>query len=99
MPKHFTHTDFEKHVNQMFRTAIEEISIDLELIECGRIETAQPITGDMREPFSLVFRGPMQPVLNQRVFRLEHAEMGQLDVFLVPIGPDNEGMRYEAVFT
>jgi len=25
--------------------------------------------------------------------------MGDLDLFLVPIGPDGEGMRYEAIFT
>jgi hypothetical protein len=47
----------------------------------------------------LLFRGPRTPVLPQRIYRLEHAVMGPLEIFLVPIGPDAEGMRYQAVFT
>ena len=30
---------------------------------------------------------------------LGHAELGSLGIFLVPVGPDAEGMRYEAIFT
>jgi hypothetical protein len=33
--------------------------------------------------------------LPQRIFRLEHAELGAFELFLVPIGPG----EYEAVFT
>jgi uncharacterized protein DUF6916 len=33
-----------------------------------------------------------------RIHRVEHEELGALDVFLVPIGPDQAGMCYEAVF-
>lgn len=52
-----------------------------------------------RDPYSLVFRGPPAPVLPQRIYHLRHERMGDLELFLVPIGPDGEGMRYEAVFT
>lgn len=52
-----------------------------------------------RDPYSLVFHGPAQPVLPQRIYRLRQEQMGDLDLFLVPIGPDGEGMRYEAIFT
>jgi hypothetical protein len=48
-----------------------------------------------RAPFSLVFRGGPTPPLPQRIHRVEHAELGALEIFLVPVGPD----RYEAVFT
>lgn len=51
-----------------------------------------------RRPFSLLFRGPAAPRLEQGTFRLEHAALGALDVFLVPMEPDAEGPRYEAVF-
>jgi hypothetical protein len=30
---------------------------------------------------------------------MEHAAIGTFELFLVPIGPDREGMRYEAIFT
>jgi hypothetical protein len=50
------------------------------------------------ENFSLLFRGPMAPVLPQRIYRLDHNSLGRLEIFLVPLGPDGEGMQYEAVF-
>jgi hypothetical protein len=55
--------------------------------------------GDSRTQFSLVFRGGPDPPLRQRVYRVEHDRFGQLDLFLVPLGPDEAGQRYEAVFT
>ena len=54
--------------------------------------------GQQRRQFSLVFRGPAGPVLPQDTYRLDHDELGELDLFLVPIGPDAAGMRYEAAF-
>lgn len=54
--------------------------------------------GEERRQFSLVFHGPAEPVLPQSIHRLEHAELGELHLFLVPLGPAGERMRYEAVF-
>ena len=55
--------------------------------------------GRSRPQFSLVFRGGPDPPLPQRIYRLEHDELGALELFLVPLGPDDVGQRYEAVFT
>jgi hypothetical protein len=55
--------------------------------------------GPSRTQFALVFRGGPDPPLRQRIYRLEHDELGALDLFLVPLGPDELGQRYEAVFT
>ena len=52
-----------------------------------------------REQFALHFRGPSAPVLAQRIYRLEHPDLGALEIFLVPIQRDAGGMTYEAVFT
>lgn len=52
-----------------------------------------------REQFSLHFRGPATPALVQQTYHLEHAQLGALDIFLVPIRRDATGMMYEAVFT
>ena len=90
-----TAADFRPHTGTMFRLADE--SVDCELIEVtGQEASAHPGT---RAPFSVVLRGPPQPMLDQQIRRLEHDEMGVLELFLVPIGPDNAGMLYEAVFT
>ena len=51
------------------------------------------------EPFSLELVGPVTPVLPQSIYALEHAELGRLDLFVVPLGPDREGsMVYEVAF-
>ena len=52
----------------------------------------------MRPPFSLVFLGKDPRVLPQRLYRLEHEELGTLTIFLVPVGKDAEGVLYQAVF-
>ena len=51
------------------------------------------------DPFTLEFLGPRAPILAQQIHRLEHQQLGTLDIFLVPIAEDvSGGIRYEAVF-
>jgi hypothetical protein len=51
------------------------------------------------DPFALEFGGPSQPVLEQRIYRLAHPSLGELEIFLVPVGIDPAGgLLYEAVF-
>ena len=54
-----------------------------------------------RQPFSLLFAGPPAPApaLPQRTYRLAHARMPELALFLVPIGADAAGLRYQAIFS
>ena len=87
-----TAEDFRPHVGGGFRLADEPV--EWELIEVtAQKGSAQP---GSRASFSVVFRGPRQPVLDQRIRRLEHDTMGVLELFLVPVGPDDAGMLYEA---
>jgi hypothetical protein len=51
-----------------------------------------------RQPFSLLFRGPAESVLPQATYPLQHAQLGTLAIFLVPISRGADGVRYEAVF-
>ena len=59
---------------------------------------ATATTGAPREPFSLLFVGPADPLLPQATYLLTHPALGELPVFLVPVGQDADGVRYEAVF-
>lgn len=54
--------------------------------------------GIKREAYSLVFQGPQSSLLPQGIFSLAHTKMGSLEIFLVPIGRDADGVQYEAVF-
>ena len=89
--------DFLERVGESFRVTSDEAAIVLILVEAtdlSRPDAPRP----HRSPFSLIFRGPSTPSLRQRIWPLEHAALGRLDIFLVPIGSDASGMRYEAVF-
>jgi hypothetical protein len=88
--------DFAPLLNGRFRVEPDDPSaaFDAELIE-----VSEGGRGPSRTQFSLVFRGGGTPPLRQQVLRVEHDELGALEIFLVPLGPDEIGQRYEAVFT
>lgn len=50
-----------------------------------------------QERFSLLFHGPLQPFLPQQTYHMEHETLGELALFLVPVGQDETGFTYEAV--
>ena len=99
MTETLTRDDFSKRLNQKFRVTAGETTLECELVECRPILESREVEEGRREPFSVIFRGPMEPVMAQQTWHLENDEMGALEIFLVPIGPDQQGMRYEAVFT
>lgn len=95
-------TTFTGRVGELFRVAIDDATtLATRLIEVtpARGAEAGAMRAGRRTPFSLVFRSPPGALLPQRIYRLHHDGLGALDLFLVPIGPDEEGMRYEAVFS
>jgi hypothetical protein len=69
----------------------------IEVTEFGP-EPAEGARG-ARRPFSLIFCDPdATAYLPQSIYTVEHAAMGRMDIFLVPIGPGPCGMRYQAIF-
>lgn len=95
-----TVSEFAACLGSAFRVYSETgRGMELELIEATPLGPQSRGGGSAkREGFSLVFRGPAEPVLPQRIHAIEHATLGRMELFLVPIGPDARGMRYEAVF-
>ena len=85
---------FSGHLGNSFRIHPDVSStLHLELV------SATGLNEGSERPFSIVFRGPTDALLPQRIYRMEHEEIGAFDLFLVPIGPDEKGLRYEAIFT
>jgi hypothetical protein len=84
--------DFETLRGGRFRIAPDDSpAFEVELVEVTEI--AREPGG--RAPFSLVFQGGPNPPLPQRIYRVQHEGLGEMEIFLVPIASD----RYEAVFT
>ena len=91
--------DFSPWVNSEFRVATESGQMmALELVEATPLTASPNRPG--RQPFSLIFRGPKNRPLDQRIHDLEHDRLGRLGLFLVPIGPgaDGNGPYYQAIF-
>jgi len=96
MLQDLTPDSLEEHLGTPFRVRVEpERSLDLVLYQIARHEKHP---GPRIEPFSAFFRGPREVILPQAIYSLEHERLGALEIFLVPIGPDSQGMGYEAVF-
>lgn len=81
---------------------VEERTLALTLAEVRRSrgDTGRRMTTETsRSPFALTFVGPADVALAQHIYGLQHPEMGQLGIFLVPVGIDATGRLYEAVFS
>jgi len=62
------------------------------------IDLANGHSSPQQEQFSLRFRGDRNQVFPQRIYPMKHDSIGDFDLFLVPIGRDESGTFYEAVF-
>ena len=104
MPVVLERATFAERLGETFRTVLEPGNLlELELVEVEALGSAspgddQPRPSARQNPFSIVFRGPKDKTLAQGTFRMEHDAIGSFDLFLVPIGEDQDGRQYEAVF-
>lgn len=93
-----TEEEFRQHLNTPFRLQVNAPKpIDLTLVGVeSRPSDATEEQG--MERFSVVFLGSPEFLLPQNTYRLVHPEMGEFDIFLVAIGKETDGYRYEAVY-
>lgn len=93
-----TEAEFTKNLNTNFRIELDATKpIDLKLVEVTPRPSGPHEEAGM-ERFSAVFSGPLDVLLPQQTYRIVHPEMGEFDVFLVAIGQEADGFRYEAVY-
>jgi hypothetical protein len=94
-----TKSTFENTHNQEFTIQFDsQTSVVARLIEIKSINSHVLKTGQ-NEPFSLVLETPGDTVYEQNTYMMQNKELGELTLFLVPIGADKKGVRYEAIFT
>ena len=88
---------FESLRGQAFELSAPGGALALTLAEVRRLGEALRPGG----AFSLLFVAKDAHHLPQAIYPLNHPELGQVDIFLVPIGPvpGGGGFGYEAVFT
>lgn len=95
MLEHLTRESLSAQLNTKFRLSPEpEKPVEIELVE---IQAGDDVAGQT-ERFSALFRGPLDYFLPQRTYRMEHEQLGDFELFIVPIRKDDAGFYYEAIF-
>ena len=91
-----THEAWARLVGDLFTVRLDDGSVlTLEL------SSAERAAGENRADgaYSVVFTGPLDVALPQRTWPVAHPEIGEHDIFLVPVNRATDGYEYEAVFT
>jgi hypothetical protein len=85
---------FDDRVGETFGAAPTHSGepLDLVLRSCDE----SPHARADQPAFSLTFHGPGER-REQQIFKLDHAELGEFELFLVPIAQLEGGIAYEAV--
>lgn len=68
--------------------------------EVTEVSTLKNFANSNTEPFSFTLRTEQKnEYFPQAIYPIEHPTKGDLAVFMVPIGFDAEGMKYEIIFS
>ncbi len=90
--------DFARAADAEFDVFVGDTTMPMTLIA---IEPLPPQPGISREAFSLIFKSASALVLPQRIYPMRNRALAgaqKVEVFIVPIGRDADGVRYQAVF-
>ena len=88
---------FAGHVREIFAVSMGETSLDMTLMEARR-RPPRVVAGIRAEPFTLYFKCASPIVLPQKIYSFKNAGTGSVDIFIVPVGRERDGIVYEAVF-
>ena len=101
MLEELTRSMFAERIGEAFRIQFESGEpLIAELIEVGvRENPAEAKAASLRsESFSLLFRVPVDAPRQQGTCQIEHDAIGAFNLFLVPVGQDDAGLHFEAIF-
>ncbi|MBI3443928.1 MAG: hypothetical protein HY055_00805 [Magnetospirillum sp.] len=95
MSANLTVETFLPHVDQAFAAQFSdgELSMTLTL---AQLLKGGPSPASIRPPFELRFTCPVH--LRQQTYLLRHEQLGEQEIFLVPVAQEGETFVYQAVF-
>jgi hypothetical protein len=95
MTQELRREDFELFIGQRMLARIDAETFELEVGAVAPIANPSP---RQHPPFALTMLDRSRRPVRQGIYRLTHPSLGEIDIFLVPIGPKDGAMRFEAVF-
>ena len=92
-----TRDDFVAHLGTIFTLqGAEGTTMPLTLVEAEPARGGATVAG--RAPFALLFRSDVQHAVPQGLYRLDHPDMGTLEIGFGPVARTAGGVEYEAIF-
>ena len=90
-----SYADFSGREGEAFSIAAPAGAVSLVL------ESVEPLPSPAREggAFRLTFRGPGSPALEQATYAFAAQDSEPIDIFIVPVGRNEAGTAYEAIFS
>jgi hypothetical protein len=97
MSQDFDHTTFEQHLHVIFsvQTAAGPVDVELDEVE---VHPQGVVPGSTRQPFTLIFLGPKDGLLPEGLHKLSHDDLGEFDLYLIPILSAGERQAYQSIF-
>ena len=95
MLKEITHKSFESIVSETVELRAGELGFRADVESVDLLQTG---SGPEQQSFSVVLQAHDLDNHGQQMYQLSHPGLGDLDLFMVPIGPGESGMRYEIIF-
>jgi len=88
--------EFAACLNQDFEIVFTDGTLSVKLIDAKQWGPDQP--ANIRQPFALTFRVGRALPLPQGIYKLRHANLGEMELFLVQVAADQNSSTLEAVF-
>ena len=92
-----TYDGFATHMHGCFTVGLGTSTVEMTLVQATKGKP-RDWEGLRKEPFSLVFKCGNPVILPQRTYPFQRPGFGQMDIFIVPVGRERDGIVYQAVF-
>lgn len=92
-----TFEGFAPFLNETFSVGLGASTVEMTLVQATKGQTRE-WEGLRKEPFSLIFKCASPVILPQKIYPFQNPGFGSMEIFIVPVGRERDGIVYQAVF-
>ena len=85
-------------LDQLFMVTTDDNDVELKVINIKELDEKFHGPNTSRLPFSVLLRSNPDIFLHQGMYRFNLDGIGELAIFIVPLGPDEKGHIHEMIF-
>jgi len=95
----FTYEKAREYIGDPFQISFDDgVTLDLKLEDVVRLRDKHVDPRFKRDPFAMMFRGPVDRYAHQGTLPIRHERLGKMMIFIVPVAAEPAGVLYEAIF-